>query len=110
MFWGESVQQDLKETKESLLAEKRVIQLKIEELKLRQEVRELMRDVSRAKYELKTLTSQEIHTPTLPEPPSSEAIDSDEIGSMPFTTEDLESKDTSSDDELVGKATPSQLR
>ena len=47
-LWGESVQQELKERRDTLLAEKRVILMKIEELKLRQEVRTLERDVSKA--------------------------------------------------------------
>jgi len=66
---------ELKETRDALLAEKRVILMKIEELKLRQEVRTLLRDVSKARDELNALVSREekeMPLPRIPQVPLSE--------------------------------------
>ena len=56
-MWLECLRQELKETKNALLAERRVILLKIEEVKLRQEVRALQRDVCKSRDELNILSA-----------------------------------------------------
>eukprot|EP00210_Caulerpa_lentillifera_P003095 g2957.t1 len=50
---------DLQQTKDSLLAEKRVLSLRIEEVQLRREVRQLAREVAKARAELMSLSSHE---------------------------------------------------
>lgn len=105
-FWGESVQQELKERRDALIAEKRVILMKIEELKLRQEVRTLERDVSKAHDELRSLASkeekEEMQMPRTPQVPTEELVNAQQQRSMILSSGEVDIRDTPN--ELMGIA------